>query len=136
MSALSITAGNVRIITGRYKTAVSGEALANGDAVRLVAGKWWKTDANDTAKDDLHGACINGASAADLPVSIAEPGTVINIGATTVKGAIYYAGATAGTWHPVADVTTGWAVLPGLLARDTSGNCEVIMPTINTNTIL
>ncbi len=135
MAALSITAGNVRILVGSYSSAISGEALANGDAVRLDAGKWWKTDANDTAKDDLHGVCILGASGADLPVSIAKPGTVVNIGATTAK-VVYYAGATAGSWHPVGDLTTGWAVLPGLLARDTSGTCEVIMPRINTNTIL
>lgn len=136
MAALSRTAANVRMISGKLKAAVAGEALVQGDPIRDSGGKYYQTDANDTAKDDLTAVCISPGSADGDPIGIAKAGDVINIGATTVKGAIYYAGATAGSWHPAADVTTGWAVLPGLLARDTSGTCEVIIPKLTTNTIL
>lgn len=136
MAALSRTAANVRMVSGKIKPAICGEAVTQGDPIRLDDGKYYQTDADDTAEDDLHAVCISPGSADGDPIGIAQAGDVINIGATTVKGAIYYAGATAGSWHPAADLTTSWAVLPGLLARDTSGNCEVIIPTINTNTIL
>lgn len=137
MAALSITAGNVTCATADARIGTSGEAIAAGDAIRLSSNKWYKTDADDTDKDELQGVAITAAGAADRPfVFVNTIGASINIGATTVKGAIYYAGATAGAWNPAGDLTTNWAVLPGLLARDTAGNCETIFYTPATDIIL
>lgn len=125
MAALSITAANVRLISNtRTETVTAGEAITQGQPVFLSDSKYYLTDADDTDEDLLHGIALTPADAdGDKFIVVTTAGAILDIGATTAKG-LYVPGATAGSWHPIADATTNWAVIPGLLATDTSGTVE------------
>ena len=131
MAALSISAANVRPIGATsIERVLAGEAITQGQPVfpQDSNGQWIKSDANDSTKQKVTGVAMSPASASGDPLIIAKQvGGSINIGATTVKGAMYYVGATAGELVPLADLTTGDAVLPVLQARDTSGNCDLVL---------
>jgi len=136
MADLSQTEANVSYAGTVAQLGVAGEALGKGKPAYLSSGKWYATDADDTAKDQLHGITVSKADNADDPVLVVRTvGEVVDIGATTAKGAVYYA-SDGGGWAPVADVTTNWQVLPGLSARDTAGNCEFLNYTPSTDIIL
>lgn len=141
MAALTITVANVRVVSNTTPVIVTaGEALTQGMAVYRDAstGKWYKTDATDTDKDQVEGVALTPADAdGDQFVLVQTVGAVVDIGATTVKGTVYYAGATAaGSWNPASDLATPAAVLPGLLAEDTAGTCSLILFNAATPVIL
>lgn len=137
MAALSITAANVRLISNtRTKTVVAGEAITQGQPIYLSAGKYYLSDADDTDKDQVHAIALTPADAdGDQIVIVDTVGAIVDIGATTAKG-MYYVGATAGAWNPAGDLTTNWAVVPGLYASDTSGTCELVLYNATTPAIL
>lgn len=141
MAALSITAGNVRVVGNTTcPTVQAGEAITQGQAVwRASSGKWYLTDADDTAEDAVEGIAVTPADAdGDYFVVCTTQGARVDIGATTVKGTVYFAGAntTPGSLSPFADLGASDAVLPALVAEDTAGICSLILHNPSTPIIL
>lgn len=132
MAALSITAANVRVISQTTcPTVQAGEAITQGQAVfRSSDGKYYLTDADDTSEDEVAGIAMTPADAdGDYFAICSTIGARVDIGATTVKGTTYYAGANAtpGSLSPAADLGASDAVLPTLVAEDTAGICSLIL---------
>lgn len=119
MSALSITAANVLLVSGAYdKDQVAGEAFIAGASVYLAAdGTWYKALCGGTsvqAGSGGNGLALATADAAGARVSIARSGAVVSLG-TSTKGIVYYVGATAGAINPVADLVSTNNVTPFML---------------------
>lgn len=108
MADLSITAANVKAgsASTRVQLVQAGEAIDQGEPAYLASdGKYYQTDANDTAiKAQAKGIAITPASA-DGYFLLAVDG-LINLGATLAVGQIYVCSATKGGIAPYADLTT------------------------------
>lgn len=119
MSALSITASAVSLVSGAYRgDQIAGEAFAAGALVYLAdAGTWLKAQCDGTAVEagaNLLGMALGTADAAGARVSIATPGAIVSVG-TGTAGIIYAPGATAGSLVPSADLTSTNKVTPAAL---------------------
>jgi hypothetical protein len=141
MAALTITAANVRVVSQTTcPTVQAGEAITQGQAVfRASNGKYYLTDADDTAEDQVSGIAMTPADAdGDYFAICSTVGARIDIGATTAKGTTYHAGAntTPGSLSPAVDLGSGDAVLPTLVAEDTAGICSLILHNPSTPIIL
>jgi hypothetical protein len=108
MADLSITAANVKAgsASTRVQLVQAGEAIDQGEPAYLASdGKYYQTDANDTAvKAQAKGIAITPAST-DGYFLLAVDG-LINLGATLAVGQIYVCSATKGGIAPYADLTT------------------------------
>ena len=108
MADLSITAANVKAgsASTRVQLVQAGEAIDQGEPAYLASdGKYYQTDANDTAiKAQAKGIAITPAST-DGYFLLAVDG-LINLGATLAVGQIYVCSATKGGSAPYADLTT------------------------------
>lgn len=108
MADLSITAANVKAgsASTRVQLVQAGETIDQGEPAYLASdGKYYQTDANDTAiKAQAKGIAITPASA-DGYFLLAVDG-LINLGATLAVGQIYVCSATKGGIAPYADLTT------------------------------
>lgn len=89
---------------------IAGEAINAGETVCLLAadGKYYKADANDTAKQDIKGFAGNSAVAAGQRVDIitASPALTVGTHGVTVGTALFQSN-TAGKICPSADLGTG-----------------------------
>lgn len=107
MADLSITAGNVKWISGVRPQAVKGGAnITRGQAVRAdTTGEMVLAQADDTSTATVRGIAItDGNDGGDM--LIAGPGAKINCGATTVAGTAYVlSSAAAGAIAPIGDLT-------------------------------
>lgn len=108
MADLTITAASVLLTSGTKATGTAGESITAGQAVYLKASdsKLWKAQADGTAAEAIAVGIALHAAGAGQPLSYAEPGAVINIGATTSKATVYVVSATAGGVAPIADLTS------------------------------
>lgn len=110
MADISITAANVKLVSGSAQSLNAGEAITAGQAVYKVgATKKAKLSDNDNATGEVRstiGLALNGA-AADQPVSVAQNGAVVNVGAVLTAGTDYYLSGAPGSICARADVTTG-----------------------------
>ena len=110
MADLTITAANVKLVSGPTEHAIAGAAFTAGQvAYRAAANKRAMLADNDSATAEVrgvHGVALNSA-AIDQPITLAKNGAVVNIGATLTPGTDYYLSGTPGAICPRADVTTG-----------------------------
>lgn len=110
MADISITAANVKLVSGPTKKRIAGATLAAGQVCYQASAtrKAGLAD-NDNATAEVRaidGVALNGA-AADQPVELAANGAVISVGAVLTAGTDYYLSGTPGGICPRADVTTG-----------------------------
>lgn len=110
MTDLSITAANVKLVSGPSRQIASGASITAGQAIyEEVATSTAKLADNDSATAAVRhvdGISLNGASA-NQPLVFAKNGAVVDFGAILTAGVEYYLSGTAGGICPRADVTTG-----------------------------
>ena len=131
MAAISVTAADVGLVSGRVTNVTAGEALTQGLPVYLKSsdGKYYKTDADDVDQAKVAGVTLTSA-AANTEVVIARDGSEIDIGGTTTVGQPYYVGPTAGQIIPYADVATNNYV--SLIGHGGSVNTHILLRFENT----
>lgn len=104
---LSVTATEVRLVSGGSSEETAGETLTAGQTVyrKESDGRAWKADSDtgNPATADCIGICLNAATAGQ-PVNVATPGSIVDIGATMTLGDIIILSDTAGGLAPIADV--------------------------------
>lgn len=110
---------------------IAGEAIAAGQTVCLLAadGKYYKSDANDTAKQDVKGIAGNSAAVAGQRVDIIIQTPALEIGTHGVAvGTPLFASNTAGGICPLADLGTG--SLPVLVAYSATATAlQIVLAT-------
>lgn len=123
MADISITAANVKLVSGPTKSLIAAAVLTAGQACyQASATKKAGLADNDSATAEVRsiaGLALNGA-AADQPVVLAVNGAVVNVGAVLTAGVDYYLSGTPGSIAPRADVTTGDDVIRIGMALTTS----------------
>ena len=110
MSDISVTAGDVHLISGRQLYVASGEAITAGQALARDPddGLYYLAD-NDSATADRKGItaiALEAATTANRPIRVQVSG-VIYIGGTISVGGIYCVSSTAGGICPYADLNAG-----------------------------
>ena len=110
MADLSITAANVKLVSGPTEDITAGASITAGQLVyREASTGTAKLTDNDSATAEvraIRGMALHAASA-DQPLTIAKNGALVDMGAILTAGVDYYASGTAGGICPRADVTTG-----------------------------
>ncbi|MGE0214003.1 MAG: hypothetical protein AB7S41_20120 [Parvibaculaceae bacterium] len=110
MADISITAANVKLVSGPSEQLKAGAAVTAGQiAYRDSATKTAKLADNDSATAEVRavfGMALH-AAAVDQPIALAKSGAVVDLGAVLTAGVDYYLSGTAGAICPRADVTTG-----------------------------
>lgn len=96
MADLTITAANVKHISGPKGVGIAGAAITAGDAIYLDSadGKLKPCVVTALASSQCVGVALNDA-AADQPVDYAAPGAVVDLG-TGTAGTIYVTSASGG----------------------------------------
>lgn len=109
MADLSITAANVKLISGPSHQLPAGATLTAGQAVyKEAATKKAKLSDNDSATAEvraIHGVTLHGASL-DQPITVADNGAVVDFGAILTAGVDYYLSGTPGAICVRADVVS------------------------------
>src|SRR6218665_1417970 len=121
MADISITAANVKLVSGQTESVLAGAAVTAGQVAYKDAALKARLSDNDGAAE-LHfvrGLTLNNA-AADQPVALALDGAVVAVGAVLTAGTDYYLSGTPGAICPRADVTTGDEVVRIGMALTTS----------------
>jgi enoyl-CoA hydratase/carnithine racemase len=110
MADLSITAANVKLVSGPTEEMVAGATLTAAQAVyKEGATKKAKLADNDNATSEIraiYGLTLH-AALADQPIVVAKNGAVLDLGAILTAGVDYYLSGTAGGIAVRADVTSG-----------------------------
>lgn len=110
MADISITAANVKLVSGPTEHMIAGAAITAGQiAYKEASSNKAKLSDNDNATAEVRagfGMALDGA-AADQPVTLAKNGAVVDVGAVLTAGTDYYLSGTPGAICPRADVTTG-----------------------------
>jgi hypothetical protein len=110
MADISITAANVKLISGPSQRLVAGAALAAGQvAYKEASSSKAKLADNDNATAEVRaifGLALH-AAATDQPVIVAQNTAIIDVGAVLTAGTDYFLSGTPGGICPRADVTTG-----------------------------
>jgi hypothetical protein len=131
MAALAITAAQVLYASGPVQAdAFAGEAFVAGSAVYLSdVGQWLKAKCGGTTLEagvNQLGIALATADAVGARVSVALPGSTVNLGAAAAApaGTPYFLGAAAGAIVPLADLVSTNKVVP--IALGTGGNKVVV----------
>ncbi len=118
MSALSITATQVLLVSGPTKTITFGATVTAGAALYFdtSAGSWKLAQCDGTAAEagsDGYGIALGGGAAGQQGV-IALPGAKVTLGAgaAPAAGEVYCIGATAGSINPKSDMASTNKVTP------------------------
>jgi hypothetical protein len=129
MANLSITAGSVLWTSGNKEVGVAGAAItagqpvyvdtANSNVIKLAGA------ASTALVATVAGVALHAAGTGQ-PISYATTGSIINIGATTAKGMVYYASDTAGAIMPQADVATSTWYFSRIGYATTTGGVFVV----------
>lgn len=110
MTDLTITAANVKLVSGEVLNTVAGATVTAAQAVyREAATTKAKLSDNDSATTEVravYGLALH-AALADQPLAVAKNGAVVDLGAILTAGTDYYLSGTPGGICPRADVTTG-----------------------------
>lgn len=113
MAALTITASQVLHIEGDKETGLCGEAITQGQAVYKsgTTGYWLKAQCDGTADEAGATDCgiaLNTTTAAGQPVTVAKPGSIVDLGAGAAAAASipYFIGATAGAINVLGDMAS------------------------------
>lgn len=114
MAAITVTAGNVSLVSGEpLGNQIAAAAITPGQAVYLLdAGTWGLAQGDGTAIEagsNNIGVALGGASAAGQRFSVATGGgnCIVGFGAVLTAGFFYTCGDTAGAIVPSADNGTG-----------------------------
>ena len=111
MADLTQTAANVGLAaaSGPLEVVQAGGTVTQGNSVYLKSsdGKYWRTDADESAAAAAAKGIAMTAAVADGYFAIAKDGDTVNLGATLVVAETYIVSDTAGGIKPVADLTTG-----------------------------
>lgn len=111
MSALSITAAQVLLVSGPTREVTFGATITQGQAVHFASdGKWKLAQCDGSAAEageSGYGIALSGGSDGQRGV-VALPGAKVTLGAAagTAAGEVYCIGATAGAINPKSDVVT------------------------------
>lgn len=109
MADLSITAANVKLVSGPTEQMKSGGTLTAAQGVyKEVATAKAKLADNDSATAEvraLHGLTLH-AALPDQPILVAKNGAVVEVGAILTAGVEYYVSGTPGGLCPRADVVS------------------------------
>jgi hypothetical protein len=109
MADLSITAANVKLVSGPTEAMKSGATLTAAQAVyQEAATKKAKLADNDSATAEvraIYGLTLN-AALADQPINVAKNGAVVDLGAILTAGVDYYLSGTPGGICVRADVVS------------------------------
>ena len=110
MTDLSITVGNIKLVSGPTEDIIAGASFTQGQAAYRAAAtlKAGLAD-NDSATAEVRavrGLTLN-AGVADQPIRLAKNGAVVAFGAILTAGVEYYLSGTPGGICPRADVTSG-----------------------------
>lgn len=131
MAALSITAAQVLLVSGPTKEVVWGATVTAGQSVYndASAGKWKLAQGDGTAAEagqDGYGIALGGGGDGQRGV-VALPGAKVTLGAgaAPAAGVVYFAGDTAGSLVPAADVGSTDKALP--LCIGTGSNAVKIL---------
>lgn len=118
MTALSITASQVLLVSGPRQSVVFGAAVTAGQPVYLdaAAGSWKPAQCDGSAAEagaDGYAIALCSAAAGQRG-DIALPGAKVNLGAAAAAaaGTTYAIGATAGALNPVDDMVSTNKVTP------------------------
>jgi hypothetical protein len=110
MADLTISASDVKLVSGPTKSRLAAAAVAAGQiCYQASATKKAGLADNDSATAEVRsidGLALNSA-AADQPIELAANGAVVTVGAVLTAGVDYYLSGTPGGICPRADVTTG-----------------------------
>jgi hypothetical protein len=110
MTDISITAGNVKLVSGPTEPLRLGASFTAGQVgYKEAATGLAKLADNDSATAEVRavfGLALAGG-AADQPVTFAKNGAIVDFGAVFTAGVDYYLSGTPGGICPRADVTTG-----------------------------
>lgn len=110
MSDISITAANVKLVSGPTEQITAGATITAGQiCYQEASSSKAKLADNDNATAEVRGVrgmALGGASA-DQPLTLAKNGAVVDLGVVLTAGVDYYLSGTAGGICPRADVTTG-----------------------------
>ena len=130
MSALSITAAQVLLVSGPTLTGIFGATITQGQAVYFATdGKWKLAQCDGTAAEagaDGYGIALSGGSDGQQGV-VALPGAKVTLGAgaAPAAGTVYAIGSGAGGINPVADLGLTNKVTP--LALGVGSNAVKIL---------
>lgn len=112
MSALTLTAAQVLLVSGPTKEVVFGATITQGQGVYFDAatGKWKLAQCDGTPAEagaDGYGIALSAGSDGQRGV-VALPGAKVTLGAgaAPAAGTVYAIGATAGAINPVADLAS------------------------------
>lgn len=107
MADLSITAANVKLISGSTEDMKAGAALTAGQVAykeaSTAAAKLADNDSATAEVRSVHGFTLHAAST-DQPVRVAKNGAVVDLGAILTAGVEYYLSGTPGGICLRADV--------------------------------
>lgn len=110
MTDLTITAANVKLISGPTEQLLAGATLTAAQATyKEAATAKAKLADNDNATAEvrtIYGLTLH-AALADQPVVVAKNGAIVDLGAILTAGVDYYLSGTPGGICPRADVTSG-----------------------------
>ena len=110
MADLSVTAANVKLVSGPTEDITAAAAITAGQVVyKEAASNDAKLSDNDSATAEvraIRGIALH-AAAIDQPLKIAKNTAIVEFGAILTAGVDYYLSGTAGGICPRADVTTG-----------------------------
>lgn len=110
MADLTITAANVKLVSGNTENMTAGTTITAAQAVyKEAATNKAKLADNDNATSEIraiYGLALH-AALADQPLQVAKNGAVVDLGAILTAGVDYYLSGTAGAICVRADVTTG-----------------------------
>lgn len=111
MSALSITAAQVLLVSGPTKEVTFGATVTQGQGVYFATDGKWKLGQCDgsaaEAGEGGYGIALSGGGDGQKGV-VALPGAKVNLGAAAAAaaGEVYCFGATAGALNPKSEVVT------------------------------
>jgi hypothetical protein len=127
MADLTVTAASVLFTSGTKNTGVAGATITAGQSLYLDSAdsKLKLAQADGTAAEVAAVGIALHAAGANQPLTYAGSGSVINIGATTVKTTTYVVSATAGGVAPQADLTSGHRICRLGYATATDGTFVV-----------
>lgn len=107
MADITITAANVKLVTGTKAEETAGEAMSAGTWIYkdATSKKMFKADCTNASKDEVAGMTLTTADAADAPVVFAKDGAEIDVGSVVTKAESYIL-SEAGKMAPVADLAS------------------------------
>lgn len=126
MADITITAANVAHVSGTTTTGTAGATITAGMPVykdSTDSNELKGCDADAEASAAVVGIALHAASDGQ-PLTYANPGSVVNMGATLTAAEIYVCSTTAGGVAPEADISTTGDFVTVLGVAQTTANLK------------